>query len=202
MANILLQFDEWATALVSQAQRSLVRIANGRLRGAGSGVICRADGLILTNNHVVQRRSLHVTLPDGRQLPARLLASDPENDLAALGIEATHLPAVVWGDSRTLRPGDLAFALGHPWGVHNAVAAGVVIGVGAEWPEMPRNRRDLVMVSLRLRPGNSGGPLVDHSGRLIGINTLMTGPEAGAAVPAHVAQDFLYQIGAQNRQNR
>ncbi len=191
MSNILLQLNDEVADLVGGTQRSLVQITNGGMRGAGSGVIWRADGLILTNNHVVQRRSLNVTLPDGRKLPARLVASDPDNDLAVLGIEANGLPVVELGDSRGLQPGELVFALGHPWGVRNVVTTGVVIGVGSQWPEMPRSSRDLVMVSLHLRPGNSGGPLVDKIGRLVGINTLMTGPDVGAAVPVHVAKEFL-----------
>ena len=114
MSNILLQLNDEMANLVAGVQRSLVQITNGGMSGAGSGVIWRADGLILTNNHVVQRRSLHVTLPDGRKLPARLIASDPDNDLAVLAVEANGLPVVDLGDSRGLQPGELVFALGHP----------------------------------------------------------------------------------------
>ncbi len=84
-------------------------------------------------------------------------------------------------------------ALGHPWGVANAATAGVVIGIGTDFPEMRRSGREWIAVSLTLRPGHSGGPLVDVQGRLVGINTIMTGPEVGMAVPVHVAKFFLKQ---------
>ena len=81
--------------------------------------------------------------------------------------------------------------MGHPWGVAGAATGGVVIGVGTDLPEMPLTDREWIAVSLRLRPGHSGGPLVDAEGRLVGINTMMVGPEVGMAVPVHVIKDFL-----------
>jgi serine protease Do len=84
-------------------------------------------------------------------------------------------------------------ALGHPWGVTDAATAGVVIGVGRDFPEIPRSDREWIAVGLTLRPGHSGGPLVDVQGRLVGINTIMTGPKVGMAVPVHVAKSFLRQ---------
>jgi S1-C subfamily serine protease len=168
-----------------------VQITNGQ-RGAGAGTIWHADGLIVTNAHVVGRRSLRVTLPDGRTLPARLLARDASRDLAALAVDATGLPTSELGQSKQLQPGQWVLALGHPWGVAGAVTAGVVIGVGPP-PEMPLPQRELIQVGLRLRPGHSGGPLVDVHGRLVGINTMMAGPEVGLAVPVHVVKTFLRQ---------
>jgi serine protease Do len=171
-----------------------VQISNGHTRfgpaGNGSGIIWSADGLIITNAHVVRRRSLKVTLPEGRELPARVLAHDPERDIAALRVEAQGLPAIEVGDSAALRPGEWVFAVGHPFGVTGAATAGVVIGSGPDLPEQHRGR-EWIAVNLRLRPGNSGGPLVDAHGRLVGVNTIMTGPEAGGAVPVHVVQQFL-----------
>ena len=114
-------------------------------------------------------------------------------------MEASDLPTIDLGESSRVKPGQLVLAMGHPWGVVGAVAAGVVIGVGAHWPEMPSSQRDFVVVSLKLRPGNSGGPLVDVHGRLVGINSMITGPEVGMAVPVHVAKVFLRDaIGARS----
>ena len=128
-----------------------------------------------------------------RTLPARILAKDPERDLAALQWKGGHhrLPTIQLGDSRTLRAGQWVLALGHPWGVEGAATAGIVIGMGADWPEMPNNGRDWISISLHLRPGHSGGPLVDAQGRLVGINTMINGPDVGVAIPTHVVVEFL-----------
>ena len=191
MSDLMRQLNLEMSAVVENVRCSLVQITNGR-RGAGAGTIWHADGLIVTNAHVVGRRSLRVTLPDGRALPARLLARDASRDLAALAVDATGLPTSELGQSKQLQPGQWVLALGHPWGVAGAVTAGVVIGVGPP-PEMPLPQRELIQVGLRLRPGHSGGPLVDVHGRLVGINTMMAGPEVGLAVPVHVVKTFLRQ---------
>lgn len=191
MSDLLQQLNLEMSAVVENVRCSLVQITNGR-RGAGAGTIWHADGLIVTNAHVVGRRSLRVTLPDGRTLPVRLLARDASRDLAALAVDATGLPTSELGQSKQLQPGQWVLALGHPWGVAGAVTAGVVIGVGPP-PEMPLPQRELIQVGLRLRPGHSGGPLVDVHGRLVGINTMMAGPEVGLAVPVHVVKTFLRQ---------
>lgn len=181
--------DEFAAA-VALAQNSLVQIRNGR-RGAGAGAIWHGEGLILSNAHVAGRGRLQVVLPDGRTLPARLLAVDERRDLAALRVDAHDLPAISLGDSRRLRPGQWVFAVGHPWGIVGAATAGVVIGALVERPASLPVEGDWLAVSLHLRPGYSGGALVDEQGRLVGINTLMTGPDVGVAVPVHVAAAFL-----------
>jgi len=147
--------------------------------------------LTITNAHVVRRNGIQVTLPDGETFPARLLAYDKALDLAALSIEATGLPTITLGNSRDLRPGQWVMALGHPWGVKGAVSAGVVIDMGRP-PELP-SRSEFIQVGLQLRPGHSGGPLVDVYGRLLGINTMITGPEVGLAVPVHVVKKFLHR---------
>ncbi len=194
--NFLLDLNEEQSALVERVQNSLVEVSNGR-EGFGAGVIWQADGMIVTNAHVIRRHPLHVKLRDGRTLDARLVAYDPENDIAALAADATNLDSIELGDSQSLAPGQLVLALGHPWGVPRAVTAGVVIGSGARLPEIPRASREWVAVSLRLRPGNSGGPLVDARGRLLGINTMMTGPDFGMAVPVHVIKRFMHEkVGA------
>ncbi|MEJ2559619.1 MAG: trypsin-like peptidase domain-containing protein [Anaerolineae bacterium] len=178
MSDLLQQLNAEMATIVEDVRHSLVRINNGR-GGAGAGTVWHPDGLILTNAHVVGRRALKVTLSDGRSLPARLLAHDANY-------------AIELGDSGQLQSGHWVLALGHPWGVPGAVTAGIVIGVGP-LPEMPTPQRELIHVSLHLRPGDSGGPLVDVHGRLVGINTMMAGPDVGVAVPVHVVKTFLRQ---------
>jgi len=129
-------------------------------------------------------------LPDGRRLPARLLAADPDRDLAALSVDATDLPTIEIGDSRQVRPGQWVMAVGHPWGIQGSVTSGVVIGSGDALPEM-RPGRDWIALSLHMRPGHSGGPLVDSQARLIGINTMITGPDVGFAIPVQTVKLFL-----------
>jgi serine protease Do len=189
LSQLLQQLNAELSSVAQAVRRSLVQITNGR-HGAGAGTIWHPDGLILTNAHVVGRRSLKVTLPDGQSLPARLLAHDKSLDLAALSINARDLPAVELGRSEQLQPGQWVLAMGHPWGVIGAATAGVVIDVGVP-PEMRGLGRELIQVDLPLRPGYSGGPLANTHGRLVGINTMMAGPDVGMAVPVHVVKDFL-----------
>jgi serine protease Do len=185
------QLNDELSAAAEEAQRSLVSISNGQ-RGAGAGTIWHPDGLILTNAHVVRLRSPKVTLPDGRKIPAQVLAHDRHLDLAAIRVDANNLPTIELGRSKQLRPGEWVLALGHPWGVAGAATAGVVIGMGPP-PEMNMPGREMLHVGLHLRPGHSGGPLVDTRGRLVGINTMMAGPDVGLAVPVHVVKAFLRQ---------
>ena len=189
MSDLLKQLNDEMAAAIERVRRSLVEIKNGR-GGVGAGTIWHPEGLIVTNAHVVGRRRLKVTLADGRTLPARLLAHDTDLDLAALSVDATNLPTIELGHSRRLQSGQWVLALGHPWGVLGAVTAGVVIGLGPH-PEGILPSRDLIQVNLPLRPGHSGGPLVDAGGRLVGINTMMNGPQVGLAVPVHEAKQFL-----------
>lgn len=190
MSNVWQQLNGEMSAVVAKVRDSLVQISNGR-GGAGAGTIWHADGLIITNHHVITgRSSLKVTLPDGRTLPARLLASDPDHDLAALSVNANNLPTIALGDSKQLQPGQWVLAVGHPWGVPGAVTAGIVIDMGLP-PEIPPSQGEFIQVGLPLRPGHSGGPLVDVHGRLVGINTMITGPSVGLAVPIHIVKAFL-----------
>ncbi len=188
--TVLPELNEDLSGVIEQVHRSLVQIHNGK-RGSGAGTIWHPQGLIVTNAHVAGRGPLKVELPDGRTLPAQILALDRDRDVAALRVEANNLPAVQLGDSQRLRPGEWVVAVGHPWGVPGAATAGIVIGVGSEWPEMPGNGRDWVVVSLHMRPGHSGGPLVDVRGRMVGINTMINGPDVGFAIPIHAVVEFL-----------
>ena len=191
MGSVLQQLNDELAGVLAEVQRSLVAVmVDGR--GGGSGTIWHPDGLIVTNAHVVgQGGGVRVALQDGRVFPARVLATDPERDLAALMIEANGLPTVQPGSTKSLHPGAWVMAMGHPWGVANAATGGVVIEVGKRLPEMGATTNDWVVISAQLRPGHSGGPLVDVNGRLVGINTLMTGYEVGAAVSVDAVKAFL-----------
>jgi len=179
--------------MVDGVLRSVVQVRDSA-RGAGAGTIWHNDGLIITNAHVARGGALQVALYDGRVLNATVIARDDKRDLAALSIEANDLPTIPLGNSAQLLAGQWVMALGHPWGVMNATTGGVVIGVGKNLPELPGMRQDWVVADLHLRPGNSGGPMVDVAGRLIGVNTLMTGPGVGVAVSVDAAKQFLRDV--------
>ncbi len=199
MSSIVEQLNSELSGAVENVQRGLVEIRNGR--GAGAGTIWHSDGLVITNAHVLGRHGLRVVLSDKRAFPASIVAVDRERDIAALHIEATGLPTIEIGDSRLLKPGEWVMAIGHPWGVLGAATAGVVIGQGADLPELPTPGREWIAVSLHMRPGHSGGPLVDINGRLVGVNTMVTGPEVGMAIPVHVVKEFLRQVRADARES-
>jgi S1-C subfamily serine protease len=188
MGNILQHINNAMTALVEGVRPGLVQISTGRGRGAGT--IWHPNGLIVTNAHVLRDAPLQITLVDGRTLPARVLATDAQADLAALAVAADGLPAIAHPAAWHLQPGHWVLALGHPWGLTGAVTAGMVIDVGAP-PELPRWRSALIQVGMHLRPGYSGGPLVDGHGCLVGINTMMAGPEVGLAIPLPAVATFL-----------
>jgi S1-C subfamily serine protease len=193
MNQLLMQLSDGLADVNAQLMRSLVQVRQGE-RSIGAGTIWRADGLIVTNAHVVQTHGriggdLRVRLHDGRNLPARVVAIDSHHDLAALRVDVRGLPAVVCGDSRSLQAGQLVLAFGFPWGVSGGATVGSVIV--AESGQEREGRREWLAASLHLRPGHSGGPMVNASGRLVGINTMMNGPDVGVAVPVHIAQAFL-----------
>lgn len=190
MSSVYAQLNAALSNTVGDVLRSVVQIRDGA-RGAGAGTIWHSDGLIITNAHVAANRRLQVTLPDGRTLEATVIARDEKRDLAALSVDARGLPTIPLGSARGLQPGQWVMALGHPWGVTNAATAGVLIGVGSNLPDLEIGRREWVVADLHLRPGNSGGPMIDVGGRLIGVNTLMTGPGVGAAVSVDAAKTFL-----------
>lgn len=191
--DLIQQLNTGLAGVADDARRSLVQIfsGQGREQGNGSGTIWHPDGLIVTNAHVVARGTLQVRLPDGQKVEARVIASDPELDIAALSVDARDLPTIEIGDSRALRPGDWVVAMGHPWGVPGGSTAGVIIGNGAALPEMPTTGREWLALSLHLRPGHSGGPLLNVNRQLVGINTMITGPNVGFAIPVHVVGRYL-----------
>lgn len=174
-------------AVAEELRRSTVLIESGA-RGSGSGVIWQPDGLIVTNAHVARSSKIRVQLWDGRELPAEVTLRDPRMDLASLRISASELPAAECGDSSKLRPGQLAIAIGNPLGFVGALTTGVIHAVG---PFRALEPRSWVQASVRLAPGNSGGPLADARGRVIGINTMVAGGLA-LAIPSNAVTQFLF----------
>lgn len=195
MSGFFESLNEEASKVVERGRAGLVQVV--RPGGGAAGTIWHPEGLVITNAHVVGNGPVRVVLPEGRSVGARVLAIDTGLDIAALAVDASGLPTVALGDSRALRPGELVIAVGHPWGVLGAATSGVVVGVGDEWPEGPLANREWVVVNLHLRPGYSGGPLMDSEGRLVGMNTVMTAPDLGMAVPVHVVKAYLREtLGA------
>jgi serine protease Do len=156
-------------------------------RGSGSGVIWSADGLIVTNAHVARGARLNVSLWDGREFSAEVTARDPRRDLAALRVPATGLRCASAADSSRVRPGEVAIAVGNPLGFLGAMTMGVVHAVG---PLRGLGARSWVQADVRLAPGNSGGPLANVHGEVIGINTMVTGRLA-LAIPGNEVSRFL-----------
>ena len=172
--------------IAEQLRRSTVLIDSGG-RGAGSGVIWSSDGLVVTNAHVVRGSRVNVQLWDGREYEAAIGSRDTRRDLAKIRIDATDLPAATAADSSKLRPGELAIAIGNPMGFVGALATGVIHAVG---PLRGLGPRTWVQADVRLAPGNSGGPLADAHGRIVGINTMVAGRLA-LAIPSNSVRDFL-----------
>lgn len=196
MSNLIQLLNDELSIAVDTARQSLVQVRvagrRGRVNGAGAGTIIHPDGLIITNAHVVQRQSPTIILWDGRELDGRLIASDEEVDLAAVSVEAGDLPALPLRNGAPLQTGQWVVALGHPWGVTGATTAGMVIAVGRPEERLPF-KGDLIQVGLHLRPGHSGGPMLDSLGHLVGINTMISGPQVGLAIPVNTVKRFLKQ---------
>ena len=172
--------------IAEQLRRSTVLIHSGG-RGSGSGVIWSGDGTLVTNAHVVRATRPTVQLWDGREFEAAIHSRDSLRDLAKLRIEATNLPSTTAADSSQLRPGELAIAIGNPMGFVGALATGVIHGVG---PLRGLGPHSWVQAEVRLAPGNSGGPLADARGHVVGINTMVAGRLA-LAIPSNAVRDFL-----------
>jgi serine protease Do len=172
--------------IAEQLRRSTVLIHAGG-RGSGSGVIWSSHGTIVTNAHVLRGSNVLVQLWDGREFSACVTARDSRRDLAALQIPADSLPAACPADSSQLRPGELAIAIGNPLGFVGALTTGVIHAVG---PLRALDPQTWVQATVRLAPGNSGGPLANARGHVIGINTMVAGRLA-LAIPSNAVCDFL-----------
>jgi serine protease Do len=167
-------------------RRSTAQILYDR-QPCGSGVVWSADGLILTNAHVVRHPEPRIRLWDGRSFAGRLSSRDVRRDLAAFRIAATDLQPATQGDSSAVRPRELVIAVGNPLGFAGALSTGVIHSVG---PIPGLGSRSWLRADVRLAPGNSGGPLADANGRTIGINTAIVNG-LGVAVPANDAAAFV-----------
>jgi S1-C subfamily serine protease len=185
---------------VAHALRPAVINLSGERRGegSGSGILFTPDGFLLTNHHVVQAlRRIHVRLNDGRDLNGRIVGTDPWTDLAVVQAEGGDLPFAAFGDSNRLRVGQLVLAIGSPFGFDSTVTAGVISALGRTLRTVTGHLVDnVIQTDAALNPGNSGGPLVNSKGQVIGINTAIILPAQGIcfAIPINVARHILPQL--------
>jgi serine protease Do len=171
--------------IADRLRRSTVLVRPGGSKGNGSGVLWSSDGLIVTNAHVAQGSRAEISLWDGREFRAEVTSRDARRDLAVLRISAGELFAAEAGDSSRVRPGEIAIAVGNPLGFVGALTTGVVHAVG---PIRGLGSQSWVQSDVRLAPGNSGGPLADAHGRVIGINAMVAGRLALAIASDEVAR--------------
>jgi S1-C subfamily serine protease len=209
--------DAYSRAVIGVAERvgpsvvainvtkQATRAPNG-LEGAGSGMLITPDGFVLTNNHVVEASSsLEVALTDGRSFTAQVVGNDPATDLAVIRISDGGLPTVELGDSQGLRVGQMVIAIGNPLGFQSTVSAGVISALGRSLrSESGRLIDNVIQTDVALNPGNSGGPLVDSRGRVIGINTAMIFMAQGIsfAIPVNTARWVVSELVTHGRVRR
>ena len=176
-------------------------------RDSGSGFIISPDGYIVTNHHVVgDTKNVEVILSNGEQKDGKVVGTDPLTDLAVIKIPGTGYPALPWGDSAQLHPGQMVMAFGTPFGLfRSTVTKGIVSGIGR--PSLDSNRYrpgEYIQTDAAINPGNSGGPLVDVRGRVVGINTMIVSPNdafagVGFAIPVEIAQPTVAQLIAHGK---
>jgi len=180
--------------IVEMLRRSTVEVLSGSSRASGSGTgTIVTEGQVVTNAHVVRGTSISVASWEGDRLPATVVRIDERRDLALLGVRELRAPTSPLGDSDILRPGTPVVAVGNPLGFLGAVSSGVVHTVGIA---PPMNGRTAIYADVRLAPGNSGGPLADYRGQVVGINTMVINGGLALAIPSRAVQLFLKRNGS------
>jgi serine protease Do len=174
-----------AVGSIAEWLRQITVRVTGSRDSHGSGIIWRSEGLIVTNAHVARSQAQEVELADGRMLQGWLVARDPNLDLAALAVNVNHLPAASIRSAHTLRPGEVLIAVGNPWDGAGAVSTGIAHRTVGKLPWL--------IADVRLAPGNSGGPLADAQGNVVGVNSMVVGG-LGWAVPSDVVERFLQKV--------
>jgi serine protease DegQ len=170
-----------------------------RENSLGSGVIVSPEGLILTNHHVIEAADdIEVALADGRTVPARVVGSDPETDLAVVKVEMKNLPSITFGRSETLSVGDVVLAIGNPFGVGQTVTQGIVSALGRNHLGI-NTFENFIQTDAPINPGNSGGALIDTDGNMIGLNSAIYSRSGGSmgigfAIPVSLARQVMEQI--------
>ena len=191
--KLLQGLSDASAEMIETARPSVVVIQNGE-RGVGAGIIWRADGGILTNHHVVahnREADIRVHLHDGRTFKAKVSGTHPALDLAMLRVEGKDLPAALVGDSTKLRVGELVFAIGHPLGYLGFVTSGIISGWGSVKIGDNGPTARYIKSNVRLAPGNSGGPLLNARGEVVGVNSMILGGDLAVAIPSEVATEWL-----------
>lgn len=192
--------DAYSQVVVRVSDQVTPAVVNLRVgkNGTGSGIMVAPDGFLLTNHHVVKdSRSIQVRLTDGREVPGRIVGSDPWTDTALVQAEGDTFPFATLGDSAKLRVGQLVVAIGSPLGFESTVTAGVVSALGRTMRSATGHMIDnIIQTDAALNPGNSGGALCDSRGEVIGINTAVIMPAQGLcfAIPINMAKDLLPQL--------